>query len=168
MGGTPWAEMLSGTGTVASEGEAEGEAGGASAACMTDAERRAAASTDAILPIIRTSGVDIPFETVRLVEGPFIMANFYCCDRCPSTSLTVSNGMSTPEVRMIGKIASVLAAALLSAFVTRAAEAPPASPSASPSEATVPVPESISAQGVPPIPARGVEDLLPYENLRTA
>ena len=30
------------------------------------------------------------------------------------------------------------------------------------------MPESITAQGVPPIPARGVEDLLPYENIRTA
>ena len=32
----------------------------------------------------------------------------------------------------------------------------------------LPVPESIAAQGVPPIPAHSVEDLLPYENIRTA
>jgi len=61
---------------------------------------------------------------------------------------------------MTGKIASVLAAALLLAPAVRSAETP--------SDATLPVPESISAQGVPPIPARAVEDLLPYENLRTA
>ena len=61
---------------------------------------------------------------------------------------------------MTGKIASVLAAALLLAAAVRSAETP--------SDATLPVPESISAQGVPPIPARAVEDLLPYENLRTA
>jgi dipeptidyl aminopeptidase/acylaminoacyl peptidase len=61
---------------------------------------------------------------------------------------------------MNGKVASHLAAALLLA---------PAAWSAAPAqEATVPVPESITAQGVPPIPARGVEDLLPYENIRTA
>ncbi len=65
---------------------------------------------------------------------------------------------------MTGKIASLLAAALLSAAAVRSAEAP----AGTPAEAILPVPESISAQGVPPIPARGVEDLLPYENLRTA
>jgi dipeptidyl aminopeptidase/acylaminoacyl peptidase len=61
---------------------------------------------------------------------------------------------------MNGKVASHLAAALLLA---------PAAWSAAPAqEATLPVPESITAQGVPPIPARSVEDLLPYENIRTA
>jgi dipeptidyl aminopeptidase/acylaminoacyl peptidase len=68
--------------------------------------------------------------------------------------------MSTPEVDMNGKVASHLAAALLLA---------PAAWSAAPAqEAVLPVPESITAQGVPPIPARAVEDLLPYENIRTA
>jgi dipeptidyl aminopeptidase/acylaminoacyl peptidase len=52
-----------------------------------------------------------------------------------------------------------LAAALLGASTLRAAE---------PAPQTLPVPESISAQGVPPIPARSVEDLLPYENIRAA
>ncbi|HSN89042.1 MAG TPA: S9 family peptidase, partial [Thermoanaerobaculia bacterium] len=33
---------------------------------------------------------------------------------------------------------------------------------------TVPVPESIIARHVPAIPQAGIEDLLPYENLRTA
>jgi dipeptidyl aminopeptidase/acylaminoacyl peptidase len=61
---------------------------------------------------------------------------------------------------MKGKIASHLAAALLLA--------PAAWPAAPAPEAIVPVPESITAQGVPPIPARSVEDLLPYENIRTA
>jgi dipeptidyl aminopeptidase/acylaminoacyl peptidase len=35
-------------------------------------------------------------------------------------------------------------------------------------EPTVPVPDSIVARNVPPIPAAGSEDLLPYENLRAA
>jgi dipeptidyl aminopeptidase/acylaminoacyl peptidase len=61
---------------------------------------------------------------------------------------------------MKGKIASHLAAALLLAPAAWSAAPPP--------EAIVPVPESITAQGVPPIPARGVEDLLSYENIRTA
>ncbi|HTG37074.1 MAG TPA: prolyl oligopeptidase family serine peptidase [Thermoanaerobaculia bacterium] len=60
---------------------------------------------------------------------------------------------------MNGKVASLLAAALL---LTTAAW------SAEPAPEVLPVPESISAQGVPAIPARAVEDLLPYENLRTA
>ncbi|HEX4495381.1 MAG TPA: S9 family peptidase, partial [Thermoanaerobaculia bacterium] len=64
---------------------------------------------------------------------------------------------------MKGKIASHLAAALL--LASAAWSATPAAPAP---EAIVPVPESITAQGVPPIPARGVEDLLPYENIRTA
>jgi dipeptidyl aminopeptidase/acylaminoacyl peptidase len=58
------------------------------------------------------------------------------------------------------KVASLFAAVLL--FSTAARPAEPAAP------ATLPVPESISAQGVPPIPTRGLEDLLPYENLRAA
>ncbi|MFP5286240.1 MAG: hypothetical protein ACLGI9_10925, partial [Thermoanaerobaculia bacterium] len=33
---------------------------------------------------------------------------------------------------------------------------------------TIPVPESIIARNVPQIPQEGTEDLLPYENLRTA
>lgn len=61
---------------------------------------------------------------------------------------------------MNGKVASLLAAALLLAPAAWCAEPAP--------EAVVPVPESISAQGVPPIPARGIADLLPYENIRTA
>jgi dipeptidyl aminopeptidase/acylaminoacyl peptidase len=60
---------------------------------------------------------------------------------------------------MNGKVASLLAAALLLAAAAWSAE---------PAPEVLPVPESISAQGVPAIPARAVEDLLPYENIRTA
>lgn len=57
------------------------------------------------------------------------------------------------------KALSLLATLLLAAPAARAAEMAPQ---------TLPVPESISAQGVPPISARSVEDLLPYENIRAA
>ncbi len=60
---------------------------------------------------------------------------------------------------MNGKVASLLAAALLLAGAAWSAE---------PAPEILPVPESISAQGVPPIPASAVADLLPYENIRTA
>jgi dipeptidyl aminopeptidase/acylaminoacyl peptidase len=49
--------------------------------------------------------------------------------------------------------------ALAGAPVARAAE---------PAPEVLPVPESIAAQGVPSIPRERVEDLLPYENIRTA
>ena len=62
--------------------------------------------------------------------------------------------------------AALLFAAVPTAGVARAAE-PPAAPAAQTPE-MLPVPETISAQGVPPIPARSVEDLRPYENLRMA
>lgn len=39
---------------------------------------------------------------------------------------------------------------------------------AEPASGLVPVPESIVAQGVPPIPRASVQDLLPYENIRSA
>lgn len=55
------------------------------------------------------------------------------------------------------KILSLLATLLLAVPAARAAETAPQ---------TLPVPESIAVQGVPPIPLRDVEDLLPYENLR--
>ena len=61
---------------------------------------------------------------------------------------------------MNGKVASHLTAALLLASAAWAAAPVP--------EAVLQVPESITAQGVPPIPARNVADLLPYENIRTA
>ena len=60
---------------------------------------------------------------------------------------------------MNGKVASLLAPALLLAAAAWSAE---------PAPEVLPVPESISAQGIPSIPARAVEDLLPYENIRTA
>ena len=60
---------------------------------------------------------------------------------------------------MNGKVASLLAATLLLAAAAWSAE---------PAPEVLPVPESISAQGIPSIPARAVEDLLPYENIRTA
>jgi dipeptidyl aminopeptidase/acylaminoacyl peptidase len=60
---------------------------------------------------------------------------------------------------MNGKVASLLAPALLLAAAAWSAE---------PAPEVLPVPESISAQSVPAIPARAVEDLLPYENIRTA
>ena len=64
---------------------------------------------------------------------------------------------------MKGRFASLFAAAvLLAASAARAAEPAPAG------APVLPVPESISAQGVPPIPAQGLEDLVPYENLRAA
>lgn len=55
-------------------------------------------------------------------------------------------------------LAALLSLVLMPAFAG-AAEAGPD---------LVPVPDSISAQGVPPIPRSHVEDLLPYENIRTA
>jgi len=63
---------------------------------------------------------------------------------------------------MHGKVASLFAAVLFTSIA-----AWPAEPAAT-VPPVLPVPESISAQGVPPIPARGLEDLVPYENLRAA
>jgi dipeptidyl aminopeptidase/acylaminoacyl peptidase len=60
---------------------------------------------------------------------------------------------------MNGKVASLLAAALLLAAAAWSAE---------PAPEVLTVPESISAQGVPSIPASAAADLLPYENIRTA
>ncbi|MEO6194623.1 MAG: prolyl oligopeptidase family serine peptidase [Thermoanaerobaculia bacterium] len=60
---------------------------------------------------------------------------------------------------MNGKVASLLAATLLLAAAAWSAE---------PAPEVLPVPESISAQGVPSIPASAGADLLPYENIRTA
>jgi dipeptidyl aminopeptidase/acylaminoacyl peptidase len=57
------------------------------------------------------------------------------------------------------KALPLLATLLLAVPAARAAETAPQ---------TLPVPESISAQGVPPVPTKGVEDLLPYENIRSA
>ena len=54
---------------------------------------------------------------------------------------------------MNGKVASHLTAALLLAPAAWGAAPVP--------EAVLQVPESITAEGVPPIPARSVEDLLP-------
>lgn len=57
----------------------------------------------------------------------------------------------------------ILAASLLlSAGATASAQA------AAPAEETFPVPDSIIAQGVPPIPLAQTEDLAPYENIRVA
>src|ERR1700733_12286713 len=63
--------------------------------------------------------------------------------------------MSTLEARMNGKVFALLALGLGCAMVAR-----PALPADTP--------ESIAAQGVPPIPVHGAEDLLPYENIRVA
>ena len=63
------------------------------------------------------------------------------------------------EIKLPRKVLPLLATLLLAVPATRAAETAPQ---------TLPVPERISAQGVPPIPVRGVEDLLPYENIRAA
>ncbi len=63
------------------------------------------------------------------------------------------------EIKLPRQVLPLLATLLLALPAARAAETAPQ---------TLPVPESISAQGVPPIPARGVEDLLPYENIRSA
>ena len=63
------------------------------------------------------------------------------------------------EIKLTRKILPLLATLLLVVPAARAAETAPR---------TLPVPESISAQGVPPISARSVEDLLPYENIRSA
>jgi dipeptidyl aminopeptidase/acylaminoacyl peptidase len=57
--------------------------------------------------------------------------------------------------------APLLAAALLSAFAA-------AAPAADKAEALLPVPETILAEDVPPIPAARADDLLPYENFRGA
>jgi dipeptidyl aminopeptidase/acylaminoacyl peptidase len=54
---------------------------------------------------------------------------------------------------------TVLAGSLLAGAAARA-EAPP--------PAAVPVPDSIVAKNVPPVPRQDVADLLPYENIRTA
>jgi len=64
---------------------------------------------------------------------------------------------------MNGKTVACLFAALLP---LAAAPARAAAPAATPE--ILAVPESIAAQDVPPIPRERVEDLLPYENLRTA
>ncbi|MFL6260283.1 MAG: S9 family peptidase [Thermoanaerobaculia bacterium] len=63
------------------------------------------------------------------------------------------------EIKLHRKALPLLASLLLAVPAARAAETAPQ---------TLPVPESISVQGVPPIPARSVEDLLPYENIRSA
>ncbi|HEY0510283.1 MAG TPA: prolyl oligopeptidase family serine peptidase, partial [Thermoanaerobaculia bacterium] len=65
---------------------------------------------------------------------------------------------------MNGKIALLLNVLLFLAAAARPAEPPPAEAAM----AMLPVPESIAAQGVPPIPAQSVEALLPYENIRAA
>ena len=56
---------------------------------------------------------------------------------------------------------------ILSALLIAPGIAPEASAATGPAQ-TVPVPESIIARNVPTIPQEGSEDLLPYENLRTA
>ena len=66
---------------------------------------------------------------------------------------------------MKGKLASILvalAAALLAVPALWAAEPAAQSPQ------TLPVPDTIAAQGVPPIPLEHLEGLLPYENIRGA
>jgi dipeptidyl aminopeptidase/acylaminoacyl peptidase len=71
---------------------------------------------------------------------------------------------------MTGKPAASLFAALLAVLVASSVWA--AEPAAAVPAASVPamlaVPESITAQDVPPIPRELVEDLVPYENIRTA
>ncbi|HET9210469.1 MAG TPA: prolyl oligopeptidase family serine peptidase [Thermoanaerobaculia bacterium] len=61
------------------------------------------------------------------------------------------------EINSRRTVLSLLTTLLLAVPAARAAETAPR---------TLPVPESISAQGVPPIPTKNVEDLLPYENIR--
>src|SRR3954451_13350813 len=61
------------------------------------------------------------------------------------------------EVKMRHKVLPLLATLLFAVPAARAAET---------AAQTLPVPESISAQVVPPIALRNVEDLLPYETLR--
>jgi dipeptidyl aminopeptidase/acylaminoacyl peptidase len=67
--------------------------------------------------------------------------------------------MSILEVPMKGKLALVLFAVLLAVPSLWAAE---------PAGNVLPVPETIAAQGVPPIPLAHLEGLLPYENIRGA
>lgn len=62
---------------------------------------------------------------------------------------------------MKGKTIAFLLGSLLLAGAVAATAADPA-------PAALPVPESIVAKGVPSIPATRAEDLLPYENIRTA
>lgn len=70
---------------------------------------------------------------------------------------------------MNGKVFSLLALGLCCASIAIARPADtPADLPAAPNAPTVQVPESITAQGVPPIPVHGTEDLLPYENIRVA
>jgi dipeptidyl aminopeptidase/acylaminoacyl peptidase len=70
---------------------------------------------------------------------------------------------------MNGKVFPLLALGLSFAAIARPAD-PPADPNAQNAQnaQTVQMPESIMAQGVPPIPVHGTEDLLPYENIRVA
>jgi dipeptidyl aminopeptidase/acylaminoacyl peptidase len=49
-----------------------------------------------------------------------------------------------------------------------AAQTAPAAPPAEPATETLPIPESIVVRNVPPIPRDQVEELLPYENIRSA
>jgi dipeptidyl aminopeptidase/acylaminoacyl peptidase len=68
--------------------------------------------------------------------------------------------MSTLEIEMSAKVVTVLFATLLSAMA--------AMPAIAAEPAVLPVPESITAEGVPAIPAERTEDLAPYNNLRSA
>jgi dipeptidyl aminopeptidase/acylaminoacyl peptidase len=68
--------------------------------------------------------------------------------------------MSTLEVLMKGKLALVLLLIVLLGV--------PALWPAEPAANVLPVPETIAAQGVPPIPLDHLEGLLPYENIRGA
>jgi dipeptidyl aminopeptidase/acylaminoacyl peptidase len=65
---------------------------------------------------------------------------------------------------MNGKLFASLLAAVLCGVFSGASAAPAAETAA----AVLPVPESIEAQGVPPIPSAHQQDLLPFENLRGA
>jgi dipeptidyl aminopeptidase/acylaminoacyl peptidase len=79
--------------------------------------------------------------------------------RILSRSVAVSMEMSTLEVLMKGTLVLVLLTALLAVSPLWAAE---------PAANVLPVPETIAAQGVPPIPLEHLEGLLPYENIRGA
>src|ERR1700681_142204 len=79
--------------------------------------------------------------------------------RVLSRSVAVSMEMSTLEVLMKGKAALVLLAMLLAVAPLRGS---------APAANVLPVPETITAQGVPAIPLEHLEGLLPYENIRGA
>ncbi len=65
-------------------------------------------------------------------------------------------------------VATLAAGVLLALYLPNAPAVQAAEPKADPAAALVPMPATIIAKNVPPVPRDHVGDLLPYENIRTA